>query len=100
MCEKPENIEDQIPTLYQWHWDCGRMGELHGIFVLKPAEINAAIGKTVYFGEVLGKHSDVFGVLKAEDFERIDATPEFVAEFFRHFASFGYNPLDYIEEED
>ena len=47
--------------LYKFHWDCGRMGNLDGVFIAEPKEIEALIGKEIHFGEVLGKHSDIQG---------------------------------------
>lgn len=37
--------------LYSFYWDCGRMGNLDGLFVAEESTVESAIGKEVYFGE-------------------------------------------------
>lgn len=41
--------------LYKFHWDCGRNGDLQGLFVATEDEVKDAIGSEAYFGEVLGE---------------------------------------------
>lgn len=40
-----------MKKLYKFRFDCGRMGELSGLFVADEEDINNVIGETVYFGE-------------------------------------------------
>lgn len=85
--------------LYKFHWDRGRSGDLDGLFVASEKEIEDAIGKEVYFGEVLGKHSEVYGVLEDGDVEKLDISPESVTEVSKYLGSdwSGFNPLDYLK---
>jgi len=99
--EEKENNKKNI--LYKFHWDCGRMGEVEGLFIADPIEVHAAIGKEVYLGEVLGKHSDVYGTLDEEDLTVLSEDQEFVAKLEEVLGTkniSGYNPLLYIEEEE
>ncbi len=57
--------------LYSFEWDCGRMGFVEGLFVATEEEIKDAIDKEVYFGEILGKHSEVYGTLEQGDLKAI-----------------------------
>lgn len=57
--------------LYSFFWDCGRMGDVEGLFIAEESEVDAAIGSEVYFGEILGKHSDIRGTLSSEDLKVI-----------------------------
>ena len=50
-------------VLVHFEWDCGRQGMVDGLFVTTQEKIDAAIGTEVYFGEILGKHSEIFGKL-------------------------------------
>jgi hypothetical protein len=84
--------------VYKFHWDYGRMGEVDGVFVASQESIAKAIGKQVYFGEILGKHSEVYGELDDGDYELLTDNPEVVALVLEHKLESGYNPLDYIEE--
>ena len=86
--------------LYKFHWDCGRMGALTGVFVATPAEVQAAIGLEVDFGEALGKHSEIFGPLDAEDVTEITGSPEAIRVFEEHLAgSVGWNPLRHLQDD-
>lgn len=45
--------------LYRYSKSFGRMGDLEGLFVAYKEDVEGASG-CVYFGEVLGKHSEVY----------------------------------------
>ena len=60
-----------MKKLYKFYWDCGRMGSLEGVFVAEETELKAAIGKTIDFGEALGKHSEIDGPLLDKDITEI-----------------------------
>ncbi len=75
------------------------MGDVTGIFAAPRQDIEAAIGKRVCFGEILGKHSDIEGTLDWVDFEHLTDDPAFIeqAKEMKCIPT-GYNPLDYLEE--
>jgi hypothetical protein len=77
------------------------MGELEGIFVAEPQEVKRLIdsGKELYFGEVLGKHSEISGVVSVENFIFVTDEEEIVNFFEIHEMATGINPLSYFEEE-
>lgn len=85
--------------LYRFLWDCGRQGHVEGLFVASELEIEKVIGKTVSFGEILGKHSEIDGVIARDDIEKVDldsGTVEKVAKILGDTWS-GYNPFDYVD---
>ena len=43
--------------LYEFYWECGRQGDLTGVFIADSESVAALLDKEIYFGEVLGKHS-------------------------------------------
>jgi hypothetical protein len=87
--------------LYKFRWDCGRMGSVGGIFAATQDEVDAAIGSDVYLGEVLGKHSEVCGVLKEEDLKVLTDDESFIAKAIEYkIIPIGYNPLNYIQDEE
>ncbi|ADQ53308.1 hypothetical protein 65p300 [Aeromonas phage 65] len=47
--------------LYRFYWDAGRGGSVEGLFVEDSEVVEKYIGSDVYFGEILGKHSEVEG---------------------------------------
>ena len=50
--------------LWKFHWDCGRAGDVEGLFIATEEEVENLIGSEVYFGEILGKHSEVYGTVE------------------------------------
>lgn len=86
--------------LYKFYWDCGRSGKLESIFVADAKEIENVFGREVYFGEVLGKHSEIYGTLEAGDFTLLTEDKSFIELFEKHIGTVGYNPFDYIEEDE
>jgi hypothetical protein len=97
-------VKDVImKNLYNFYWDCGRMGSLDGLFVATPEEVAASIGREAYFGEVLGKHSEISGtVLKdhitlvSDDQHKVEWLVEVTG---GNPTINGFNPLEYIEED-
>jgi hypothetical protein len=88
--------------LWKFYWSCGRMGSLEGLFVATKEEIDRIIGKKVYFGEVLGKHSEIYGTLDENDIKRIDLDSETVVKVTNLLGDTwsGYNLLEYIDEDN
>ena len=88
-------------NLYKFYWDVGRMGEVDGLFAATQTDIDAAIGKKVYFGEILGKHSEIYGTLAADDLTLLNVPEDVVAILVKELGVniSGYNPLDYLPEE-
>lgn len=85
-----------MKKLYKFEWDCRRMGEVTGIFVEDDAEVSKHIGKDVYFGEILGKHSEVYGVVEETDITVLTEDQEFIKKFEELVGTVGYNPFEYI----
>lgn len=87
-------------VLVRFFWDCGRMGDVDGLFVTTKEELEKAYGKRVYFGEILGKHSEVYGTLDREDIEVLSDDKIFIEQLTHLLGNHlsGYNPLDKIEE--
>lgn len=85
--------------LWQFEWDCGRSGYVEGLFVATEKEVENAVGKDLYFGEILGKHSEVYGVFEEGEAEKLDVSPEAVEEVSQYLGETwsGYNPLHYIK---
>jgi len=91
-----------MKKLYEFYWDCGRMGGLEGLFIAEESSVKAAIGKEIYFGEVLGKHSEVYGTLKEGDCEVKSEDQEFISKLEELLGGTisGYNPLDYLPDDE
>lgn len=86
--------------LYKFHWNCGRGGRLDGIFVADDRSVKRHLGKEVYFGEVLGKHSEVEGTLDEEDLKVLTDDQEFIKKFVALGCSAGFNPIQAILDSE
>ena len=92
-----------MKKLYEFRWNCGRMGYLDGLFIAEETEIEALIGKEIYFGEVLGKHSEVHGTLEEKDLTVKTDDQDFISKFIEIIGDgtiSGYNPLDYYDPDE
>lgn len=81
--------------IYKMSLYCGRMGDLNGIFIAKKEDVKNLIGKEVYFGEVLGKHSEVVWNFEEKDLEFVTDDEKVIELFEKHNLTSGYNPFDY-----
>lgn len=93
--------------IYKLHFDCGRQGELNGIFVDTDVRVSKLIesGINVYFGEVLGKHSEVCGPIEECDISLVSEEENAVKLFEENNLQNGFNPFGYSnpnfeQEED
>ena len=82
--------------IYSFYWDCGRQGHIEGAFVADSKDIRMLMGREISFGDVLGKHSDVFGWIEEKDIALVSDNLAHVEVFQELFENgIGYNPLDY-----
>lgn len=89
-----------MKKLYRFQADFGRHGDLTGLFTCDAQLMTEAMGKRVYFGEALGKHSEVWlDELTAEHVTELTEDPDFIRRFEEYKCASGYNPLHYIQCE-
>jgi len=89
--------------IYEFYRDCGRMGDLEGTFIADSEAVANVVGKYIYFGEVLGKHSEIAFTIKPDDIWLKTDNQEFISLFEQIMGegwSTGYSPLDYLPEEE
>ena len=74
--------------LYKMNLDCGRMGELECLILADCDKINYLTTHeiSVYFGEVLGKYSEISGTISKDEITLI-TTDENVIKIFKDYAS-------------
>ena len=90
-----------VMKIYKFVLDCYREGWVVGIFDADERDIEANIGKHIYFGSILGKYSEVYCDLSWDNLETLTDDQGFItnAQYYK-LIPVGYNPLDYIEEDD
>ena len=84
-------LEGYDLCLWQFGWDCGRQGEVTGIFKATKNQVENIIGQEVYFGEILGKHSDIYGAIDKGEITLVSDNPAYVL----NASESGYNPFEY-----
>jgi hypothetical protein len=93
-----------VRKLYKFHWDCGRMGDVDGVFIAESEDVDAAVegGAKIYFGEILGKHSEISGTLEGKDLTALSDDQAFIDQLVAVFGGAwticGYSPLDYVAD--
>ena len=85
-------------NLYKFFWEFRRFGIIEGLFIANYSDI--PFDKELFFGEALGKHSEISGTLKYEDITLISEDKDFIDRFITIVGDFGYNPIEYEMEED
>lgn len=86
--------------IYRFYEDCGRMGRLDGTFVSTDEKIKAMLGKTAYFGEALGKHSEISVELAESNFTVLTDDQAFIDKAVEYgLLPNGFSPANYMEEE-
>ena len=88
--------------LVQFYWNCGSMGDLEGLFIATEDKLKSWYGHEAYFGEVLGKHSAIDGMIEESDFTIKSDDQEFIAKIEERLGDHlsGFYPGDYISDTD
>ncbi len=88
--------------LWKFYWDCKRDGSISGLFVRTEEEIKSIIGRHVNFGEILGKHSELYGTIEEGEITKVDLDSETVGKVVKvlGYTWGGYNPFDYLREDE
>jgi len=86
-----------MKALFKMNFDCGRNGNLEGVFIADTEDVKYLVENniSVYFGEVLGKHSDVSGCVDESEISLITSDGNILDIVMEHGLESGYNPFDY-----
>ncbi len=86
--------------IYRLNVDCGRMGDVEGIFVADSEDVKGIMGKEIYFGEVLGKHSEIVAEMNLSTIILLTDAKEAVDVVEQYDLSAGFNPFDFLGEDE
>lgn len=76
-----------------------RGGRVEGYFTCTEDELKTLFGEDLYYGECLGKHSELsFRFDSEEDFTVVSEDQDFIEKFESLIGYMGYNPFDYLPE--
>ncbi len=91
-----------MKAIFKFNYNCGRMGSLYGLFVAEKEEVAKLIEskRKVYFGEVLGKHSEIVGPVEERDITMISDDSEIVAKVEELNMEVGFNPVQIAADYD
>lgn len=87
-----------MKKLYKFYKYFGRMGSIESVFVANDADVARFIGKEVYFGEILGKHSEVYFDLEESQFEVLSEDERVICVIEEYVGSVGHNPIERMFE--
>lgn len=75
------------------------MGTVYGLFIADDEDMQELVdnGKEIYFGEILGKHSEIMGPIEEMDYTEVTKDPE-VINMIEEYDLEIYNPFDYLNE--
>lgn len=89
-----------MKSIYKFTLHCGRSGELHGIFTAEKSHVELLLSSKpkIYFGDdILGKHSEVTGVVEPHELVEVSSDPDLIHAFETNHMEHGYNPFTYDE---
>lgn len=95
-----------MKALIKLHIDFGRQGNISGLFLADTREIKKIIKdkQRLYFGEALGKHSEISCILSHEDYTVVTINESDISDIERIFGDdpclSGYYIFDYISDEE
>lgn len=86
-----------MKAVFKLNVDCGRIGELEGLFIATKQEVKQLLEcpYEVYFGEVLGKHSEVYGKIEEKEIIFVSDDENVIKIIEEHDLSGGFDPFDY-----
>lgn len=82
--------------IYSLNIDYGRSGELKGVFIADSKKVEVLLREkiVVYWGEVLGKHSEVYAALKPEQIQLVSDNQDLIRIFEDYNLAIGYDPFE------
>lgn len=86
-----------MKKLYRFYEDCGRMGSLSGVFVREEQDVATLLGKEIWLGEVLGKHSDISVTIDKDSIKELTDDQSFIEKFEEFRCASGIDLFDYLE---
>ena len=83
--------------IYKLNFSCGRSGDLEGIFVSTKERVDKLVQSQieVYFGEVMGKHSEVYGPIDEDEIILVTDDKKAVEIVEKYYLHNGTNPFNY-----
>jgi len=90
--------------LVKFHADCGRSGDLNGLFICTREDIEKIKGRSTWYYDELGKHSEIELVFNDNDpdLEIVSTDNELISrleEVFKGVTLSGLNPVQKILDE-
>lgn len=88
-----------MKKLYKFYWDRRPAGTIEGLFIATEDQVDEVVGEEIYFGSVLGEHSEISGLLFEEDVRVVSEDPYVIALLESRYGRTisGHNPLEYYE---
>lgn len=92
-----------MPTgIYKLHIDMRRSSDLEGVFIAESEDVQALIESQIeiYFGEVAGKHSEIYGAIEAHEIILVSEEDAAIRVIRELDLESGFNPFCYSTTGD
>ena len=87
-----------MKKLFKFYENCGRMGDLSGIFIAEQEDVDKLLGKEIWLGEVLGKHSGISVTIDADSITALTDDQDFIEKFEEFGCASGIDLFDYLND--
>lgn len=87
-----------MKKLYNYS-ESGRGWEIEGLFVSDDESLKRLYGKSLYYGECAGKHSEITLEFSDGDFTEVTQDQKFIEQFEELIGHTGHNPFNYLEPQ-
>lgn len=88
-----------MKAIYKFLWPSD-YSLIEGTFCADKKYVEENLGKEIYLGEVNGKHSEVYGTIDKDDLKILTDDLNAVDYFEKYKLNCGYNPFNYIENNN
>lgn len=98
-----------MKKLYRFLVDSFRGGKVESVFIAHEKDVTALVGKEIYFGEILGKHSELEIYIDVDTIIELSTSQLLIKDLEKIFSKelscdtttiSGYNPVMYAADDE
>ncbi len=95
-----EHYKGEVMKKLYSYSESGRGWEIEGMFVSNDESLKAIYGKSLYYGECAGKHSEITMKFEEGGFTVVTEDQDFIVKYEELIGYTGYNPFHYLPDYD
>lgn len=88
--------------LFKFEVDWGRGFDVESVFISTKRKVNNLLDKTIYFGEICGKHSEIEHTIEKGDINELKVADTTITDLTKIFGETisGNNPIQYYRNRN